>query len=149
MRAGAFAALLLAACGMTDRPTPPAAPAPAVGGTPAVLAGTSWRVIEVEGRPAAGPTMGFRDGRIFGSTGCNRYTGGTTAEAEMDGQSGRLATPPLATTRMACPEPAMAVERAFLEALERADRWRLTAEGELELAAGGQVVIRAQPAPAA
>jgi heat shock protein HslJ len=57
------------------------------------------------------PTASFAEGRIFGSSGCNRYTGGYA----LDGGSFELGA--LTTTRMACAPPADEIERAYLAAL--------------------------------
>lgn len=98
------------------------------------------------------PTLSVQDGRVSGWAGCNRYMGallgeGATEEAR-DGvgaragaagvagagtparaAAGAAGTPfvpwrlgPLATTRMACDEAVMAVERRFLEQLGRSTR---------------------------
>ena len=58
---------------------------------------------------------------------------------ELDGD--RLGFGAVATTMMACPEPLMSRERAFIEALEATTAFRI--EGEtLELLAGEEVVAR-------
>lgn len=58
-------------------------------------------------------TLVFEDGRLAGSSGCNRYTAGVEAgETPAD-----LVLGPAAGTRMACPEELMAVETHFLEQL--------------------------------
>ena len=51
------------------------------------------------------------EGRIFGSGGCNRFTGSYTFE------DGQLGFSPLAGTKMMCPEPVMIQEDAFHRAL--------------------------------
>ncbi|GAB4428135.1 MAG: hypothetical protein OHK0015_10770 [Chloroflexi bacterium OHK40] len=92
-----------------------ATPEPAAGDLP----GTSWTLTELNGTP---PVEGGRkatiqfdaDGRASGSTGCNRYFGGYTAEA------GRLTMSQMGSTRMTCPEPLMAQETTFLDVLGRA-----------------------------
>jgi heat shock protein HslJ len=65
----------------------------------------------------ARPSATFRNGTVAGSTGCNRYTGPYTVE----GDSLELGN--LATTRMACPPPADAIERAYLAALGQVGGW--------------------------
>jgi heat shock protein HslJ len=111
------------------------------------LAGTSWRVTSLNnGRQAvtgvlAGTelTLEFTaDGRVAGSAGCNRYSGGYTAE----GTSIRIG--PAAATRRMCasPERIMEQEQQFLKALEtvstmrrEGDRMELrTADGALAIA---------------
>lgn len=56
-------------------------------------------------------TMVYEEGRLAGTSGCNRYTAGVEAgETAAD-----LVLGPAAGTRMACPEEQMAVEDRFLE----------------------------------
>jgi heat shock protein HslJ len=52
-------------------------------------------------------TVTFESGRVHGFSGCNQFTGSYS----LDGQ--RLVLGPLGGTMMACPEPAMSVERTF------------------------------------
>jgi heat shock protein HslJ len=66
----------------------------------------------------ARPSATFEEGRVGGSTGCNRFTGSYT----LDGDSLELGQ--LASTQMACIPPADAVERAYLAALGRVAGWR-------------------------
>lgn len=81
-----------------------------IGGTEWVLREWSW------GEPAlAEPevTLRYEDGRLVGRSGCNNYFT-TPEEGEMPGD---VSVGPIGSTRMACPEPAMAVESRFLEQL--------------------------------
>jgi heat shock protein HslJ len=67
--------------------------------------------------PLSGTTLTAtftEDGKVSGSAGCNQYNGSYT----LDGDA--IAVGPLATTMMACPEPVMAQEQAYLAALESA-----------------------------
>jgi heat shock protein HslJ len=82
--------------------------------------------------PTTTITLNFdEEGQLFGSAGCNQYSGGY----ELDGRS--LTIGPLASTRMACLEEGiMAQETAFLQALEAAhsvslieDRLTISYEG--------------------
>ena len=73
-------------------------------------------------REAPSPSALFADGTVGGSTGCNRYTASYT----LDGDSLELGT--IASTQMACPPPADAVERAYLDALGRVTGWRTDGE---------------------
>jgi len=54
------------------------------------------------------------DGKVSGSAGCNQYNGGY----KLDGDA--ITIGPLAATEMACPEPLMAQEQAFLTAMQSA-----------------------------
>jgi hypothetical protein len=65
-------------------------------------------------------TAGFSEGRISGSTGVNAYGGPYTL-----GPGAVFSTGPLAVTLMAGSEPAMRVERAYLELLGQAKSYRL------------------------
>jgi heat shock protein HslJ len=77
------------------------------------------------------------DGTLSGTGGCNRYSGGY----KLDGAQIKIG--PLASTMMACMEPAglMEQEGAYLKALEGAASYRLV-EGKLELLdSAGQVSL--------
>jgi heat shock protein HslJ len=93
------------------------------GEEPPPLVGTTWSIVRLVGseeagspRPAVGaPWVLFgEDGAVAGATGCNRLMG----RYELDGTMLRIG--PLATTRMACPEPAMAQEASILRLLSGA-----------------------------
>lgn len=129
-------ALLLAAC------MGPQGAAPA--GAAEALAGTEWRLEELNGQPAVAsqsvpvPTLAFAaDGqRASGNGGCNQYNGAYT----QDGPSLRFGL--LASTRRACADEAgNAQETAYLRALESTTRFSATAE-RLVLYAGDRVVAR-------
>jgi len=83
---------------------------------PSPLAGRAWSLVALDGERIPADLDVFiafaEDGRVSGRGGCNRFVGDYSVEAD------RLALGQLATTRMACPPPAMAVEDAFLAALE-------------------------------
>jgi heat shock protein HslJ len=131
--------------------TPAKSPAP--GATPdglvtAALLETTWRLVELRGKPVARvdgqaePQLVLRgNGRAEGFSGCNRFFGGWKAEAG-DG----LRIGPLATTRMGClatPE----AEQQFLAALDAARRQR-HAGARLDLIdAQGAVLARFEPMP--
>ena len=101
-------------------------------GSPAAfpLPGTTWRVDEIDGQRVAGaqaPTLPF-DGsqRVFGSTGCNRYTAGVTVATSV------IRVGDAATTRMACDPAVMAQEQRFLAALTAVRSYQLNGDA-LEL----------------
>jgi heat shock protein HslJ len=82
-------------------------------------------------------TLSFQDGRVSGSSGCNRFHG----EFKVEGAA--LTIGPLATTRMACDEAVMAQERQFLQALESATKWAIV-RGMLDVhRADGERVLTA------
>jgi heat shock protein HslJ len=82
-------------------------------------------------------TVTFQDGKISGSSGCNRFHG----EFKVDGSA--LKVGPLATTRMACEDELMTQERQFLQALEGATTWAIV-RGMLDVhGVGGERVLTA------
>ena len=107
------------------------------------LAYTEWALVElggavVEVRPDQRPpqlVLDLEEAHVSGSGGVNRFTG-TFALSESELRFG-----PLATTMMACPEPAMLLERAFLDALGRVTSYSLD-ERTLTFLAGDQAVAR-------
>lgn len=118
---------------------------------PATIEGPTWRLTDLRGIDAAalpgGPgsvTARFKDGRIEGFSGCNRYFGSYAF------QQGRLVIGPLAGSMMACDPASMALETAVQRALAGTfsparsdDRLRLLSErGDPVLA------FKAEPAPA-
>jgi heat shock protein HslJ len=64
-------------------------------------------------------TLAYQDGRLAGTSGCNRYT----AAAKPGASPGDLTVGPAAGTRMACPEPQSAVEARFLKQLGGAKKF--------------------------
>ena len=103
------------------------------------LAGTGW-VLEVVGGIAlvdVEPTITFGgDGTVAGFTGCNTFSG-TYA---LDGAT--LSFGPLATTKMACADPTMFVESAFLAALGGVTGWSLDGDGRLALDGPRPLILR-------
>lgn len=101
----------------------PAAAATGETGIPEALSQTSWRAVAIAGAPPATDTPSTltidADGAISGNTGCNSYFG----QAEVTDQT--ITITGLGTTRMACPDPQMQQERAFLEALGKAQGWQI------------------------
>jgi heat shock protein HslJ len=75
--------------------------------------------LDVDGWESAAPSATFTDSAVAGSTGCNRFS----APYTVDGDSLEIGM--IAATLMACPPPADAVERAYVDALERVTGWRV------------------------
>ena len=122
------AALALAGCGDDSdgsRSTSTSSGGGAAG--VAALGASSWSLAASTslGVPTDGVsvTAEFRDGRVFGSSGCNTYRGPFTAS----GSSLRIG-PDLATTQIACAPGPTAVERAYLARLPKVRSYRM--EGE-------------------
>lgn len=117
---------------------------------PSRLVGPTWRLVAFGEAAGLRPTLGdaevtiafTADGRLAGTAGCNRYFGNYEARGEA------LAISQVGATRMACPPPAMEVERAYLAALDAVRAWeRDTRAGQapdaLELEdAGGETLLR-------
>lgn len=108
----------------------------------AALAGSEWRPVEIAGAPVDGAVEAFLQFRVedraSGSSGCNRFTGSFAADPD----AGSLAFGPLATTRMLCPEPQMAFEARFLDALTRVRGYRRDGVDLVLSDAAGNVVMR-------
>jgi heat shock protein HslJ len=107
----AIVGALVAGCGGDDE-----------GGETISLEGVSWVLasgIDVDGWEDAPPNATFEEGRLTGSTGCNRYSGQYRAGEDT------LTIDAVASTLMACPPPADEVERTFVAAIERVAGWRI------------------------
>ena len=117
------AALLAGGCGGDDDGPP--------------LEGTEWALasgVDVPG-DADPPTLLLEEGNASGFGGCNTFTGGY----ELDGDS--ISIGPLAGTLMACELQKMAVEGAYMPALEAADAWSIDGD-ELVLSSGCEETLR-------
>lgn len=117
------AAVLAGACGGDDDGPP--------------LEGTEWALasgVDVPG-DADPPTLLLEEGNASGFGGCNTFTGAY----ELDGDS--ISIGPLAGTLMACELQKMAVEGAYMPALEAADAWSIDGD-ELVLSSGGEETLR-------
>lgn len=115
---------LLAACnGAAERssppPTaPPTAPAPTTAGVASSLAGTEWRLVEIQSmddavgtkRPDNPSRYTMRlgaDGTVSMRLNCNRATGSWSASPSADPSKGRLEFGALAGTLALCPSPSL------------------------------------------
>ena len=113
--------------GSSDTDTSPAATA---GPT---LEGPTWTLdTRSLGAPATGVTitLQFADGKAQGTSGCNTYSGSYTVSG-----SSLSIGPDLATTMMACPEPAMTAEAAYVIKLLATATYRIAGD-ELTLLDG-------------
>lgn len=125
---------------------PAAAPDSPSVGPATVLFGTTWRLAELQGKPAplgqdgkaATLELVTEGKRATGFAGCNRMAG----KYELSGDSLRLG--PFALTRMAC-EKGMELEKAYLAALESTRTYRLSPRGlELVGSTGSLARLEAQ-----
>ena len=83
---------------------------------------TTWALVSGRGIALpddSTPTITLTDGRAYGTTGCNRYSGGYSLDGE------RIELGAIASTRMSCAPPLDALELAFLEALGNVARWQV------------------------
>jgi heat shock protein HslJ len=126
----ALALLLLAGCGTTDvaevEATNPVGPlwiAEAVGGA------------ALPNEPAVTLQFGA-DGRAAGKAGCNQYSGPYQLG------DGTLSFGAMIATKMACDEPVMAIEQAYLHALAKVTHYQVRNESELLLLAADDSRIR-------
>jgi heat shock protein HslJ len=142
------AVIVVAALSVTGCTKPPP---PGPGGPPS-LAGTSW-VLVADSLSVPLPrdrtiTLAFGEGRLSGSSACNSYFA-TVAY----GPGNRLRVSSIGSTKMACDEPVMAAERAYLGKLAAVTSYRVDNAGlSLSGAPGGPLRFRRAgngPAPAA
>lgn len=108
-----------------------------------LLGGGAWRVLSLLGIPldlASGGelTIELNNGRIAGRGTCNRYVG--TARTE----TGRLEFRDFGTTRLACAANLRNIELRFLDALEAATGFDVSASGQLTLFAGPMPLLTAK-----
>ena len=101
----------------------------------AQISGEPWQVTSVEGSTVAEPGktkfVVEADGTFAASIGCNAMRG----KAEIQGSS--LTIGPMASTRMACPEPLGSLEAAFQRALQQSASFRRDGETLTLLDASG------------
>lgn len=141
LTAMALGGLLLAACGSgsageqpttpptaptqpAEQPTTPPADTTPVAGQGDMFTGTNWTLTEINGAAPVGPRPPtlefFEPGRVSGTGGCNRITGGYTVDGDT------ISFGPLASTMMACAEEGvMEQERAYVQQLETVDRFSI------------------------
>lgn len=157
----ALITMVLAGCATQPAPRPAdtAPGAPAVNRAPKIteikeLAGTSWVLSQIEGRPAITPPEGWsplslefgREGlRAAGNAGVNRFGGRYT---QYDNE---LTFGPLALTRRLGPAELMAAEQRYTHVLSRVTAWRQ--EGETLVLATphdprAAILERVKPTPA-
>ena len=102
------------------------------------LAGTSWLLIEIEGGTPpldTAASIEFQDGRLGGSTGCNRYNSSYELGADEEISIGMAAM-----TMMACPPPQMELEQQFTGALANVTGFRME-ENQLALTDTGDNAV--------
>lgn len=122
-----LASAVLAACGASD-------------GSEEVLVGVIWDLSELNGErlvPTTSISAEFNeDGQVSGSSGCNSYS----AQYEVDGDEIEFNMELTAMTMMACPEPIMNQEAAYLVALEKAATFEVNDEELVLFDASGEPI---------
>lgn len=97
---------------------------------------SAWELSELPGRilvPERTATLRFERGRLYGTDGCNRYSGSYKTSPV-----GFELTAPVMSTKMACPEPAMKQAEAFLSALADTRQARIEGQQLVLRSAGGE-----------
>ena len=144
MLIGTLALLIGLGLGCRSTPsetTPPAAAGPAAT-TPAASESTTWRLVQVEGRPVAPgatnvpPTIRLDPATtsVNGSTGCNQLRGSYTLEGT------KLTFGPILSTLMACAK-GMQVEAALSGVFSKVDGYELSGQ-TLTLTGAGTALAR-------
>ena len=111
----------------------------------AALAGTSWRLVELDGtvlsdeQRAANATLTLNraddgGGRVVGNTGCNRFFGRYGVHGD------RLLFSGVGATKMACEDVRMRLEQRFLDVLARSARQQLRGDRLILLDSRGEVL---------
>ncbi len=143
--------ILIVGCGGQVQAQAPAAIAstvPELRSSGPGLEGVEWVLVSfrdeagdmVDALTDAPATMTFEHGSVSGSAGCNRYF--TSYQVQGDA----ITFGEVAMTQMMCPEPVMAQERAFSQALAQVARFEVQ-DGELTLfdASGVPLLVLASP----
>jgi uncharacterized membrane protein len=104
------------------------------GGDPRAVLSGPWRLVDLPGATlpeGAEVTFDVQGDRMAGKAGCNSYFGGVTVSGES------LTLAPGGVTMMACPEPLMQLEAAFLDRLGQVTLFDIDAAGRLVLLVNG------------
>ncbi|MFO1188117.1 MAG: META domain-containing protein [Alphaproteobacteria bacterium] len=137
----AFLALSLASTGAGTGCAPGRARPPEIPAHP-------WLATIIDGQPAdpdVRSTLQIEGSRIFGSAGCNRYSGRLMPEDQKpDVERVRIAQ--VAATRMACPPPRSEQEERFFGAFGRVEGLRIETGRLLLLGRNGTPLIILVPA---
>jgi heat shock protein HslJ len=121
----------------------------AAGGSGGTIEGIRWIAtsVAVDGSLQAVPAgvtadATFTGGTVAGYGGCNTYSGPATISGS------KLTIGQLASTMMACVDPAMALENAYLKALPAATSYTATADKLTLFDKDGKEILVYEPGPA-
>ncbi|WP_416885279.1 META domain-containing protein [Marinospirillum sp.] len=109
------------------------------GGDPLSLLVGRWQEANAEQKPLE--VTFTSEGQVYGFSGCNRFSGRFTLSGES------LTFLPLASTRMACAEPAMTREQDFYQRLNQVNGFDLDSEGRLHLLSSERRTLEFVPYP--
>jgi heat shock protein HslJ len=104
------------------------------GGEPRALLAGAWKLVDLPGLTlpeGAQPTLEINSDFISGAAGCNRFTGGIALSGE------GLSLMPGGMTMMACEEPLMQLEAAYMDRLGRVGLFDIDEAGRLVLLVDG------------
>jgi heat shock protein HslJ len=104
------------------------------GGTPLALLAGAWKLVDLPGvtlPEGARPTLEIVGDFMSGAAGCNRFTGGVALSGE------GLGLMPGGMTMMACEEPLMQLEAAYIDRLGRVGQFDIDEAGRLVLMVDG------------
>ena len=104
------------------------------GGEPRTLLTGVWKLVDLPGvtlPEGAQPTLEILGDFISGAAGCNRFTGGLALSGE------GLSMTPGGMTMMACEEPLMQLEAAYMDRLGRVGLFDIDESGQLVLTVDG------------
>lgn len=111
----------------------------------AALTANGWRVVTLLGQPAPqtpAATLTFDgDSKVYGSTGCNRYS----ASYRLTDTTLRLSQ--ALSTKKACPGPQMTLEISFNTALTEIRQFTIGEDGTLTLSSDAETLMVAVPLP--
>ena len=109
------------------------------------LEGPAWQLVSfVDGagnlaQAEAEATIKFEDGRVGGNASCNRFFASYTLEGD------QLAISPAGSPMMACPEPAMSQEQAFLANLGQVASYAISGAQLTLFDTAGEAVLVFEP----
>ena len=104
------------------------------GGEPRTLLAGLWHLVDLPGEAlpeGAQPTLEIVGDFMSGAAGCNRFTGGVALSGE------GLTLKPGGMTMMACEEPLMKLEQAYMQRLGRVSQFDFDEAGRLVLTVDG------------